>query len=95
MFACDSLQFVFETLVSLNHTRICQSLAQEIASASVPQGRRIQYHEAYSLVHTNNISIRVRSMRKQSTISPLELTKTKQQELLFVSSFVRLLASVA
>ena len=45
-----------------------------------------------SLVHTSDISIRTRSIRKQSIISPQELAKIKQLEFFFVSSFVRLLA---
>ena len=45
-----------------------------------------------SLVHTSDISIRTRSIRKQSMISPLGLVKIKQPEFFFVSSFVRFLA---
>ena len=44
-----------------------------------------------SLVHTSDISLRTRSIRKQNIISPLGLAKIKQQEFFFVSSFVRLL----
>ena len=40
--------------------------------------------------HTSDTSIRTRSIRKQSKISPQGLTKIKQQEFFFVSSFVRL-----
>ena len=46
----------------------------------------------WSPVHTTNISIRTKSKRKQSVISPQGLVKIKQQQFLFVSSFVRLLA---
>ena len=42
-----------------------------------------------SLVHTSSISIRERSIRKQTKTYPLGLAKTKQQEFFFVSSFVR------
>ena len=45
-----------------------------------------------SLVHTSDISIRTRSIRKQRMMSSLGLAKTKQQDFFFVSSFVRLLA---
>ena len=51
-----------------------------------------QLFDELSLVHRSNISIRTRSIRKQSMTSPLGLAKTKQQEFFFVSSFVRLLA---
>ena len=34
-----------------------------------------------SLVHASNISTRIRSIRKQSMISPLGLAKTKQQKI--------------
>ena len=44
-----------------------------------------------SLVHTSDISIRTRSIRKQSMISPLGLAKIKQPEIFFVLSFIRLL----
>ena len=47
-----------------------------------------------NLVHASNVSIRIRSTRKQSLKFPLELTKIKQQEFLFVLSFVRFLAYV-
>ena len=45
-----------------------------------------------SLVNTGDIIIRTRSTRTQSMIFPLELVKINEQELFFVSSFVRLLA---
>ena len=47
-----------------------------------------------NLVHASNVSIRIRSTRKQSLKFPLELAKIKQQEFLFVLSFVRFLAYV-
>ena len=45
-----------------------------------------------SLVHTSDISISTRSIRKQSMIYPLGLVNTKQREFFSVSSFVLLLA---
>ena len=48
--------------------------------------------ESLSLVHTSDISISTRSIRKQSTTSPLGFAKTKQREVFFVSPFVLLLA---
>ena len=44
------------------------------------------------LVHTSDISIRTRSIRKQNIISTLGLLKSKQPEFFFVLSFVRFLA---
>ena len=52
----------------------------------------IRVDVALSLVHTSDISIGTRSIRKQSTTSPLGLAKTKQREFFFVSPFVLLLA---
>ena len=46
----------------------------------------------YSLVHTSDISISTRSIRKQSMTSPLGLANSKQREFFFVSPFVLLLA---
>ena len=45
-----------------------------------------------SQVHTSDISIRTSSIRKHSMTFPLGLTKIKQQESFFLSSFVRFLA---
>ena len=45
-----------------------------------------------NLVHTSDISISTRSIRKQSIIYPLRLVNTKQREFFFIPSFVLLLA---
>ena len=51
-----------------------------------------KYLVLLSLVHTSDVSIKTRSKRKQSVISPQGLAKIKQQDFFFVSSFVRLMA---
>ena len=45
-----------------------------------------------SLVHTSDIGIRTRSIRKQSIVCPQGLAKIKQQELFFILFFVQLFA---
>ena len=45
-----------------------------------------------SLVHTSDISMSTRSIRKQSMTSSLGLAKTKQREIFIVSPFVLFLA---
>ena len=60
-----------------------------LRSLSEVRSRRVRL---LSLLHTSDISVSTRSIRKQSIIYPLGLVNTKQREFFFVSSFVLLLA---